>query len=69
MEQALKRLGFAGVSGVRVGKLITLTVEAQSQEEARRMVEEMCEKLLANPVTEDYSFELSPVPAEAAREG
>jgi len=69
VEQALKRLGFAGASSVRVGKLITLTLEAPSREEAHRLVEEMCAKLLANPVTEDYSFEVAPLPAPAAREG
>jgi phosphoribosylformylglycinamidine synthase len=54
IERALPALGYEGVSGVRVGKLITLCVEAPDAEEARRRVVEMCESLLANPVIESY---------------
>ena len=48
VEQALPALGFAGVSHVHVGRLVELEVEDASQLEA------MCEKLLANPLIEDY---------------
>lgn len=57
IERALPALGYAGVSGVRVGKLIELDLEAPDEPAARDRVKEMCERLLANPVVE--SFEVS----------
>jgi phosphoribosylformylglycinamidine synthase PurS subunit len=59
IERALPALGFDGVRGVRVGKLIELEVEATNAEEARDRVHEMCKTLLANPVIETYEVELS----------
>jgi len=59
IERAMPALGFEGVSGVRVGKRITLTVEAADAEAARSKVEEMCERLLANPVIESYEVEVT----------
>lgn len=58
IERALPALGFEGVSEVRMGKTITLSVEAPSAEQARARVEEMCERLLANPVIESYEVAL-----------
>ena len=52
VERALPALGFAGVSGVHVGRLVELDVEDATQ------LEPMCEKLLANPLVEDYEVEL-----------
>jgi phosphoribosylformylglycinamidine synthase subunit PurS len=54
IERALPALGFTGVDEVRVGKRIRLQVDAGTQEEARERVEQMCERLLANPVIESY---------------
>jgi phosphoribosylformylglycinamidine synthase len=54
IERALPALGYSGVSDVRVGKLIHLQVDASSPDDARKKVEEMCLKLLANPVIESY---------------
>lgn len=54
IHHALDSLGFEGVSEVRVGKVIDITVEADSQPEAIELAREMCRKLLANPVTEDF---------------
>jgi phosphoribosylformylglycinamidine synthase PurS subunit len=54
IENALPALGYSGVGDVRVGKRIELTVEADGPEDARRKVMEMCERLLANPVIEDF---------------
>ncbi|MGH2693417.1 MAG: phosphoribosylformylglycinamidine synthase subunit PurS [Actinomycetota bacterium] len=59
IEKALPALGFDGVHDVRVGKLIELTVEASTQEQARARVVDMCEKLLANPVIESYEVTIS----------
>ena len=58
VEHALSSLGYATVSGVRVGKAIELSVDARSAEEARSAVTTMCDRLLANPVTEDYVIEV-----------
>ncbi len=58
VEHALQGLGIDAVKGVRVGKLISLTFEDVSETEARRLSDEACEKLLANPVIEDYEVEL-----------
>lgn len=52
VERALPALGFGGVTGVHVGRLVELDVEDASQ------LEPMCEKLLANPLVEDYEVEL-----------
>ena len=54
IERALPALGYTGVTGVRVGKIIELHVDAADETEARRRVDEMCERLLANPVIESY---------------
>jgi phosphoribosylformylglycinamidine synthase subunit PurS len=54
----LQNLGLNPVSDVRVGKHITLQLEAASEKEARSVAEEACKKLLANPVMEFYEIEL-----------
>ncbi|MCH9807822.1 MAG: phosphoribosylformylglycinamidine synthase subunit PurS [Alphaproteobacteria bacterium] len=58
IEHALDSLGFDGVSDVRQGKLIELDLNAANEAAAREEVEQMCQKLLANTVIENYSFEL-----------
>ena len=55
---ALHSLGFEGVGETRVGRLIRLDVKAADENAARASVDEMCRKLLANPVTEDYEVAL-----------
>ena len=54
IERALPALGFSGVDDVRVGKRIRLAVEAADENEARERVQQMCDRLLANPVIESY---------------
>jgi phosphoribosylformylglycinamidine synthase PurS subunit len=61
IERALPALGYGNVSDVRVGKSIRLVVAADDAESARTQVEEMCRKLLANPVIETFSISLQPV--------
>ncbi|MEO8634065.1 MAG: phosphoribosylformylglycinamidine synthase subunit PurS [Gemmatimonadales bacterium] len=58
VEHALSALGFREVSGVRIGRAIELAIEASSADEARTRTRAMCDKLLANPVTEDYTIEV-----------
>lgn len=60
IERALPALGFTGVDDVRVGKRIRLQVDAPTEEEARKRVEQMCERLLSNPVIESYEVTLEP---------
>ncbi len=61
VEQALPALGYQNVSAVSIGKSIRLVVDADSEADARRQVEEMCERLLANPVIEQFHVELEPL--------
>lgn len=58
VQHALTNLGFDGVSEVRMGKQAEVWIEAESEEEARQVATEACEKLLANPVTENFDIEL-----------
>jgi phosphoribosylformylglycinamidine synthase len=58
VRRALNSLGFAGVQNVRVGKLIELELSPASPQSAATELRAMCEKLLANPIVEDFRFEL-----------
>ena len=53
IERALPALGFAGISGIRTGKAFRFRLDAPDEAEARRVVGELCARLLANPVIED----------------
>jgi phosphoribosylformylglycinamidine synthase len=57
VEGALHSLGFAGVRDVHVGRHIIIENEAPSADDAKTAVKSMCERLLANPVTEDFEIE------------
>jgi phosphoribosylformylglycinamidine synthase subunit PurS len=59
VERSLHSLGYPGVEGVRIGKYLEFTLAIASNESATQRVREMCDKLLANPVIEDYRFEFS----------
>jgi phosphoribosylformylglycinamidine synthase subunit PurS len=61
VESGLKQLGYQGVDRVRIGKYIELTLTASDESEARQHLEQMCDRLLANPVIENYRFELTPL--------
>ena len=56
---ALVTLGYGSVEGVRAGKYFQIELESASEDEATESVEGMCKRLLANPVIEQYEFELS----------
>lgn len=58
IEHALDSLGFAGVDGVRQGKLIELDLDESDPDKARERVEAMCRTLLANPVIETYAIDI-----------
>lgn len=61
IKGALHSLGFTGVESVRAGKYMEIRLDAPDRAEAERQVQEMCAKLLANPVIEDFRFELSTI--------
>ncbi len=58
VEHALGALGFGEAGEVRVGKAVELAVSAKSRDEAEARARLMCDRLLANPVTEDYRVEV-----------
>jgi len=57
VQRALNDLGYAEVQDVQIGKLVTLELETDDPKRARELVREICEKLLANPVIEQYEIE------------
>ena len=61
IERALPALGFNGVVGVRVGKVIAFELDATDEVSARREVEQMCARLLANPVIQRTEISVQPV--------
>ncbi|TMB67563.1 MAG: phosphoribosylformylglycinamidine synthase subunit PurS [Deltaproteobacteria bacterium] len=58
IERSLHTLGYGEVREVRVGKYLEFDVDVTSRETAEARVREMCDKLLTNPVIEDYRFEI-----------
>ncbi|WP_152396548.1 phosphoribosylformylglycinamidine synthase subunit PurS [Paenibacillus guangzhouensis] len=58
VQGALHSMGFSEVSKVRIGKYMAFEVDTTDRAEAEERVRQMCEKLLANTVVEDYRFEL-----------
>lgn len=61
----LTALGFAGIGQVRCGKLIRVHISAPSADRARAEGVAMCDKLLANPVIEEYTMSVSPIGEES----
>jgi phosphoribosylformylglycinamidine synthase PurS subunit len=57
----LKSLDIHNVADVRIGKHITLTLDAETEEEARETVDNACRKLLANLIMENFVFELNAI--------
>jgi phosphoribosylformylglycinamidine synthase len=65
IKGALHALGFAGVESVRAGKYMEIRIDAPDKAAADAQVAEMCRKLLANPVIEDFRFEIEAAPVRA----
>lgn len=61
VQAGLQNLGLNGVDQVRVGKHITITLEAANETAAKAAVDEACKKLLANLIVERYHFEIAAV--------
>jgi phosphoribosylformylglycinamidine synthase PurS subunit len=59
VESGLQQMGYAEVESVRIGKYIEMQLTAKDEEEAKQHLDEMCDRLLANTVIENYCFELT----------
>jgi phosphoribosylformylglycinamidine synthase len=58
IENALHNLGYAGVSALRMGKYVEMDLNGASKAEMEKQLDEMCRQLLANPIIEDFRFEI-----------
>ena len=58
VQSGLEHLGFGSVQSVRIGKYMEIGVDAANEQEARSQVEAMCQRLLANPVIEQFRFDV-----------
>ncbi|MSQ40318.1 MAG: phosphoribosylformylglycinamidine synthase subunit PurS [Dehalococcoidia bacterium] len=63
VKRGLHALGFASVATVRMGKYLEVRLQAATRQEAEAHVKGMCDKLLANPVIEEYRFEVEEMAA------
>ena len=61
IQGGLSQLGFDTVSSVRAGKYMEIRLDEDSERSASQKISEMCDKLLANPIIENYRFELEKV--------
>ena len=68
IKGALHNLGFTSVTSVRAGKYIEIKLKENDLPTAQQKVNEMCKKLLANPVIENYSFELEEIQVASPRD-
>ncbi len=67
VNKALKLLGFSGVRGVHSAKLFSIDLETKDADAAKSVAEEMCRRLLANPVIHDYTISVQPeIPSKVA---
>jgi len=69
VQHALTNLGYDEVAQVRMGKQAEVWIEAESEAEARAVAEEACDKLLANPVTENFDIHIESASREAVEDG
>ncbi len=58
VESGLQQMGYDNVEQVRIGKYIELMITAGNEDKAREQLDSICDQLLANPVIENYRFEL-----------
>lgn len=61
VQSGLKHMGYENVTQVRIGKYIEVTLSAANQESARDQLDQICDQLLANPVIENYRFDLQEI--------
>jgi phosphoribosylformylglycinamidine synthase PurS subunit len=58
VKHALELMNFAGIKDVRIGKFMEIELEGGDKAELQKKIDEACQKLLSNPVIEEYSFEI-----------
>lgn len=58
VTSSMKSIGLTAVDGIRIGRHVRLFVDANNQEDAGKMVEEACKKLLANQIMESYTYSI-----------
>jgi phosphoribosylformylglycinamidine synthase subunit PurS len=61
VQSGLKQLGYENVDQVRIGKYVEVTLFADNEEAARHDLDQICDQMLANPVIENYRFELEQI--------
>ncbi|MFB2924110.1 MULTISPECIES: phosphoribosylformylglycinamidine synthase subunit PurS [Aerosakkonema] len=69
VQSGLKHMGYDNVEQVRIGKYVEVTLDAESEDAARQQLDIICDRLLANPVIENYCFELTQVSEAAGVKG
>lgn len=65
MQSGLKHMGYENVEQVRIGKYVELVLSAANESDAEQQIDRICDQLLANPVIENYRFELTALTATA----
>jgi len=65
VQSGLAQMGYTTIGQVRIGKYVELTLEAEDETIAQEQVDRICDQLLANPVIENYRFDLQPLPQSA----
>ena len=60
VERSLMSLGYKNIKDTRIGKYVELMLDIDTEEEAKKITAEVCRKLLANPVMEDYEYDIKP---------
>ena len=58
IKHALESLGYKDIEDLRIGKSVILKLNYKDKQEAEKKIDEMCKKLLANPIIEDYRFNI-----------
>ena len=58
VERALHNLGYTGVQNLRIGKVVEMELDGAPKEQMSTQLDEMCRELLANPIIEDFRFEI-----------
>ncbi|MBD2186133.1 phosphoribosylformylglycinamidine synthase subunit PurS [Planktothrix sp. FACHB-1355] len=69
VQSGLKHMGYDNVEQVRIGKYVEVTLDAESEDAARQQLDIICDRLLANPVIENYCFELTQLSEAAGVKG
>lgn len=58
VQSGIKQMGYPDVEGVRIGKYVEMNLQAQDEAEAKTQLDRICDRILANPVIENYRFEI-----------